>query len=402
MPVRVFISYAHEDRAWCERLLAHLGGLRYSGQLAVFDDQQIKPGERWDDRIRGELDGAAVVVPLISPSFIGSRYCSLDELLAALQANKRLVPVIVDHVDLEALPVAAIQCLPKDERQNLMPLVDWANPNRALAAIAAVIRKTTAELGVDAGSIRQQPLAALERCKVTAPGCADRADHGITTVAAVHQAATSPLKASRWWLWVLLVVGAILVSSYAYWAFRSPSEPMPTGQKATPDATTMPTPPANGVANPALGPQQPSAPEPAPGEQRIRLMELILRMVALVGAAAHVFFFYKEAIKWDVRFVERAAPSWIERVEGRKKAESYVAWSKDLAINMGAYNLILAVGLAWVAIAGADVAGSLGIFLAVWLLGAAAAAAYTKVKLAFYAQGAIGVILLIAALVARP
>jgi len=23
MPVRVFISYAHEDRAWCERLLDH-------------------------------------------------------------------------------------------------------------------------------------------------------------------------------------------------------------------------------------------------------------------------------------------------------------------------------------------------------------------------------------------
>jgi hypothetical protein len=31
-----------------------------------------------------------------------------------LQAGKRLVPVLVDHVDLEALPVVAIQCLPKD------------------------------------------------------------------------------------------------------------------------------------------------------------------------------------------------------------------------------------------------------------------------------------------------
>ena len=53
MSVSVFLSYAHEDRAWCERLLEHLGWLRHSGQLAVFDDQQIKPGEHWDDRIRG-------------------------------------------------------------------------------------------------------------------------------------------------------------------------------------------------------------------------------------------------------------------------------------------------------------------------------------------------------------
>jgi uncharacterized membrane protein len=79
-------------------------------------------------------------------------------------------------------------------------------------------------------------------------------------------------------------------------------------------------------------------------------------------------------------------------------AESHVAWAKDLAINLGVYNLILAIGLAWLAIAGDEIAGSLGIFLAIWLLGAAAAAAYTKVMPAFYAQGALGVILLIATL----
>ena len=44
-------------------------------------------------------------------------------------------------LDLEALPVAALQCLPKDERQDLKPLVDWPNANQALAAIAAAIRK---------------------------------------------------------------------------------------------------------------------------------------------------------------------------------------------------------------------------------------------------------------------
>jgi uncharacterized membrane protein len=130
-------------------------------------------------------------------------------------------------------------------------------------------------------------------------------------------------------------------------------------------------------------------------------MELILRLVAFVGAIAHVFFFYKEALKWDVPFVKMAAPSWVERVGGGEKAIPYVAWASDLAINVGTYNLVLAVGLAWVVIAGSDVAGTLGIFLAVWLLGAAAAAYHTKVKLAFYAQGALGVILLIVALVAR-
>src|SRR4051794_21546819 len=189
MPVRVFISYAHEDRAWCERLLDHLGGLRHGGQLAVFDDRQIKPGERGADRIRAELAGAAIVVPLISPSFVGSRYCALDELVGALQAGKRLVPVIVDHVDLEALPVAAIQCLPKDKQQDLMPLVDWPNPNRALAAIAAAIRQAMSEFGADAGSTGQPLLPSAPR-EVIATGRAGRADRGTTAMAAVYQAAS--------------------------------------------------------------------------------------------------------------------------------------------------------------------------------------------------------------------
>src|SRR3954451_18176103 len=64
MPVGVGPSYAHEDRAWCERLLDHLGWLRHGGQLAVFEDRQIKPGEKWDDRIRAELAGGTLVTAI--------------------------------------------------------------------------------------------------------------------------------------------------------------------------------------------------------------------------------------------------------------------------------------------------------------------------------------------------
>jgi uncharacterized membrane protein len=133
----------------------------------------------------------------------------------------------------------------------------------------------------------------------------------------------------------------------------------------------------------------------------MKLMELVLRLVGFVGAAAHVYFFYKEALKWDVQFVRTAAPSWIDRVGGEEKAIPYVTWAADLAANVGTYNLVLAVGLAWIGVAGAKVSGTLGIFLAIWLLGAAAAAYYTKVNSAFYAQGTLGVILLIVALATR-
>jgi uncharacterized membrane protein len=127
-------------------------------------------------------------------------------------------------------------------------------------------------------------------------------------------------------------------------------------------------------------------------------MELFLQIIAAIGALGHVYFFYKEALSWDVAFVKKAAPTWIQRVGGDESADPYVEWASDLAINVGTYNLVLALGLAWVAIAGTTVAGTLGIFVAVWLLGAAAAAYRTKVYLAFYFQGALGVVLLIASL----
>jgi hypothetical protein len=130
-------------------------------------------------------------------------------------------------------------------------------------------------------------------------------------------------------------------------------------------------------------------------------METALRLTAFIGVSAHILFFYKEAIAWNVAFVKTAAPSWIDRVGGNEVAGPYVTWAHDLAINMGTYNLVLAVGLGWIAIAGANVAGTLGIFVAVWLLGAAAAAYYTNVMLAFYAQGGIGVFLLFFALALR-
>ncbi len=143
-PVRAFLSYAHEDHAWRDAVLKHIGWLSHSHQLDTFDDRELKPGELWDERIGRELERADIVIALISPDFVFSRYCSVDELLRAIQRQRDgsadLVPIVCDHVDLGALPLAAHQCLPQDEQNDLKPLVDWPNPNLPLAKCAAKIR----------------------------------------------------------------------------------------------------------------------------------------------------------------------------------------------------------------------------------------------------------------------
>src|SRR5919205_28352 len=149
-PVRAFLSYAHEDARWRDAVLKHLGWLRHTDQLAVFDDRQIKPGAEWDAEIRGQLEAASIVIPQISPDFVNSRYCGVVELLGALDQAKtkgtRLVPIVCDHVDLGALPIAPRQCLPQDELNDLRPLCDWPNPNVPLAKIATKVRELLADI----------------------------------------------------------------------------------------------------------------------------------------------------------------------------------------------------------------------------------------------------------------
>ena len=118
----------------------------------------------------------------------------------------------------------------------------------------------------------------------------------------------------------------------------------------------------------------------------------MLRIVAGLGALLHLGFAYKETFGWGPSFVSKAAPAWMREPD----AQAHVAWAQELAFNVGAYNLVLAIGLAWTAVSDASMTRSLGMFFTLWLLTAAAAAAYTGVWPAVVAQGGLGLLLGIA------
>jgi hypothetical protein len=126
-------------------VLDHIGWLCQSGRLEHFDDRQIKPGKQWDSHIRQELEAAHLVLVLISRRFVGSRFCSVEELVRAVERQRQgtadLVAVYCDWVDLEALPLAAHQVLPQDEANDLKPLSEWRNPNLPLSRVAAAVRR---------------------------------------------------------------------------------------------------------------------------------------------------------------------------------------------------------------------------------------------------------------------
>ena len=124
-----------------------------------------------------------------------------------------------------------------------------------------------------------------------------------------------------------------------------------------------------------------------------------LQGAALIGACVQVFFAYKEIFCWGREFVAKAAPSWIDPDD--PNTDAHIHWARHLAFNMGIYNLVLAIGLAWTVVADASIAGSLGFYFSAWLLIAAGAAWCTKVKLAAASQGALGLLLLMATIWSR-
>jgi L-histidine Nalpha-methyltransferase len=85
---RVFVSYAHEDAAWLDQLKASLEPSLQRGELELWDDSRIAPGERWREQIGAALLQCEVAVLLVSQNFIRSEYIADLELLPLLKASE--------------------------------------------------------------------------------------------------------------------------------------------------------------------------------------------------------------------------------------------------------------------------------------------------------------------------
>src|SRR3954469_18132710 len=59
----IFISYAREDTEPARRIAE---ALRAFGVEVWFDQSELRGGDAWDQKIRGQIKGCALFIPLIS------------------------------------------------------------------------------------------------------------------------------------------------------------------------------------------------------------------------------------------------------------------------------------------------------------------------------------------------
>ncbi|MCG7962463.1 MAG: toll/interleukin-1 receptor domain-containing protein [Candidatus Thiodiazotropha taylori] len=143
----LFFSYSHKDEELRNELEVHLSMLKRQGLLQSWHDRRIGAGKDIHSNISAELEGANIILLLVSANFLASDYCYNKEMARALEKDKegtsRVIPVILHPCDWHSAPFGHLRATPEDGK----PVSMFANRDEALAQVAKDIRITIEELG---------------------------------------------------------------------------------------------------------------------------------------------------------------------------------------------------------------------------------------------------------------
>lgn len=140
-PLKVMLSYAHEDEDLKDRLDVHLTSLKRSGRVETWSDRKISPGAEWDDSIKNELNDADIILLLVSVDFLASDYIWKIEITKAMERHRNnevvVIPIFLRPCDWQDMPFAVLQGLPKDA----LPVTEFVDREAAFFQIAQEIRR---------------------------------------------------------------------------------------------------------------------------------------------------------------------------------------------------------------------------------------------------------------------
>ena len=156
-PKKVFVSYSHLNTNWLNRLRIHLSGLKHSGMIDDWTDQEILAGEKWDKKIKDNMEQADVFICLLSADFVASDYIWNTELKTVFEKikkkNAKVIFIYVEPFDLGSIKGSKIsddlsdttildfEIIPKDINGHLKAAGLWENENLALTTIVKRIRE---------------------------------------------------------------------------------------------------------------------------------------------------------------------------------------------------------------------------------------------------------------------
>ena len=144
--LKIFFSYAREDKDLWNTLDKQLSGLKREGVITGWHEGEISPGVEWQALIEKHLRVSDVILLLISPDFVASDYCYTIVMTRAINRHEngeaRVIPILLRPTDFKGLPFARLQYLPV----NGQAVTSWENKDAAFLSIVEGIRKAIEEL----------------------------------------------------------------------------------------------------------------------------------------------------------------------------------------------------------------------------------------------------------------
>lgn len=116
---KVFISYSKIDSQHLIKLENHLSVLKRNGTIGTWNCRKLLPGEKWDGKIKAELEEADLILFLVSDDFLATDYIWDIEIKRAIERDKdpndfvTVVPIIVRSCDWEDSPLGVFNTAPK-------------------------------------------------------------------------------------------------------------------------------------------------------------------------------------------------------------------------------------------------------------------------------------------------
>ncbi len=106
--MKLFVSYAHEDRKWLELVITHLKTLP-NADITFWSDLEIRMGDKWEEEINHALHNADCAILLLSADFLVSEFIQKKELPLLYQRHlenqMRLIPILVRECHFENHPI---------------------------------------------------------------------------------------------------------------------------------------------------------------------------------------------------------------------------------------------------------------------------------------------------------
>jgi hypothetical protein len=139
-PVKIFFSYAHQDKSLQVELDRHLTALKEEGRIVVWHNREIQAGQVWEQEIDAHINTADIIFLLISPAFMASDYAYGLEVQRALERHDsgeaRVVPILLRPASWAGAPFGKLQAIPTNGK----PISTWHNLDQAFSTVIQAIQ----------------------------------------------------------------------------------------------------------------------------------------------------------------------------------------------------------------------------------------------------------------------